>query len=318
LLAQYFAFFTPNMVRFVLPVACLCAVLVTIAVLSRNGEIVAMKAGGLSLGRVSRPLLGTTLVICLLFFLSQEYVFPVTNRQAESIRDRIAGRPAVSEEEAGRRWVFGSARRLYGYRVYSPTRHRLDGVSVLDLSPSRLSLQRWIEAERARVVKGQWIFQEGWIREFHEGSETYEEFRQLVLPLQEGPELFGRREQLLTGTSRLPDQTSFLDLWNQIRDLRAAGYYVDELSVGLYEKIAYPLTPLVMVLLGLPFAFRIGPRGSLYGIGVALILVITYWAVFALFQSLGMDGRLNPLLAAGAPNVLFALAGAYLFLTLRS
>ena len=39
--------------------------------------------------------------------------------------------------------------------------------------------------------------------------------------------------------------------------------------------------PLVMVLLGLPFAFKVGRRGSLYGVGVALLLVLVYWATFA-------------------------------------
>jgi lipopolysaccharide export LptBFGC system permease protein LptF len=33
--------------------------------------------------------------------------------------------------------------------------------------------------------------------------------------------------------------------------------------VSLYEKLAFPVAPLVMVLIGLPFAFRTGRRGSL-------------------------------------------------------
>ena len=134
----------------------------------------------------------------------------------------------------------------------------------------------------------------------------------------DGPALFGRRETLLYGTSDLPEQMNIRELWTHIGELQQGGYDVTRLLVALYEKIAFPLTPFVMVVLGLPFAFRMGRRGSLFGIGVALALVIVYWAVFAFFQSLGNEGLLSPLLAAAAPDVLFALAGLYLFLSLRS
>jgi LPS export ABC transporter permease LptG len=318
LVLEYFVYFVPSVLRFAVPVACLCAALVTIALLSRHGEVVAMKAGGLSIGRISRPLLSTTILACIFFFFAQEYFLPVTNRQATRLHDRITGRSILRDEATGRSWVFGSEARLYGYLDFLPGADRLSEVSVLQLSSSRHRLVRWIEAREARVAPGQWVFHEGWDREFTREGVQFRPFEELGVDLPVDPELFGRRERFLTGSSRLPEQMNIVDLWTHTRDLQRSGYDVTGLLVSLYEKIAYPLTPLVMVLLGLPFAFRIGRRGSLYGIGVALGMVIAYWAVFAFFQSLGREGLLSPLLAAGAPNGLFALAGAYLFLTLRS
>jgi len=71
-----------------------------------------------------------------------------------------------------------------------------------------------------------------------------------------------------------------------------------------------------MVILGLPFAFRAGRRGSLYGIGLSIFLVVVYYAAFAVMSALGQIGFLPPFLAAWAPNLLFTGAGAYLMLTL--
>ena len=74
----------------------------------------------------------------------------------------------------------------------------------------------------------------------------------------------------------------------------------------------------VMVLLGLPFAFKVGRRGSLYGIGVALLLVLVYWAVLAIFNALGLEALFDPWVAAWAPNVLFGLFGFYLMLYVKT
>jgi lipopolysaccharide export LptBFGC system permease protein LptF len=78
------------------------------------------------------------------------------------------------------------------------------------------------------------------------------------------------------------------------------------------------MAPLVMVLLGLPFAFRVGRRGSLYAIGVALLLVLVYWAAFAIFNALGLETRVVPLIAAWGPNVLFSLLGTSMLLWVRT
>jgi lipopolysaccharide export system permease protein len=74
----------------------------------------------------------------------------------------------------------------------------------------------------------------------------------------------------------------------------------------------------VMALIALPFAFRMGKRGALYGIATALVLGIVYWIVFALFMKFGEVGNLPPLLAAWAANVLFGLAAAYMFLNVET
>jgi lipopolysaccharide export LptBFGC system permease protein LptF len=100
--------------------------------------------------------------------------------------------------------------------------------------------------------------------------------------------------------------------------LQQSGYNVSQLRMAYWDKSARAAVPLVMVLIGLPFAFRVGRRGSLYGIGVALLLVLVYWAAFAVFGALGQQALLPPQVAAWAPNVLFSLVGLYLMLFIRT
>ena len=64
------------------------------------------------------------------------------------------------------------------------------------------------------------------------------------------------------------------ELARELESLEAHGYDLTRLKVDYHSKFAHPFAPFVMVLLGLPFAFKIGRRGSMYGIGVALLLVL--------------------------------------------
>ncbi len=111
-----------------------------------------------------------------------------------------------------------------------------------------------------------------------------------------------------------PDQMTFAQLRRYIDTIRKSGYAAEELSVKLYEKTSWPFISVVMALIALPFAFRAGKRGALYGVGIALVVGIVYWMIFAVFTKFGEVGNLPPVLSAWSANVLFAIAAVYLFL----
>ena len=73
-----------------------------------------------------------------------------------------------------------------------------------------------------------------------------------------------------------------------------------------------------MTFLALPFAFRLGRRGTLYGVGLGIALAVVQLAAFAFTSTLGSAGALDPLVAVWSPNVAFILLGLYLFLGTRT
>jgi lipopolysaccharide export LptBFGC system permease protein LptF len=107
---------------------------------------------------------------------------------------------------------------------------------------------------------------------------------------------------------------NFTELRRLINDLRHRGYDAQELQVDLYSKTSFPLVPLTLVILGLPFCFRLGRHGSLYGIAIAILLAGIYFLLFSATSALGGTGLMPAFLAAWAPNILFIGAGTYLLL----
>jgi lipopolysaccharide export LptBFGC system permease protein LptF len=108
------------------------------------------------------------------------------------------------------------------------------------------------------------------------------------------------------------------ELQRYARRLKASGYPTADLETALQTKFAAPALVPLMALLAIPFAFRIGRRGALAGIGVGLALGMGFLIATAFFTKLGDVGALPPLLAAWSPNVLAATGSAYLLLRLRT
>jgi lipopolysaccharide export LptBFGC system permease protein LptF len=115
-----------------------------------------------------------------------------------------------------------------------------------------------------------------------------------------------------------PEQMTYAELSRYVATLRASGYGADALTVRLYEKISWPVISIVMALIALPFAFKMGKHGALYGIGLAVVLGILYTAIHGIFMKFGEVGNLPPLLAAWAGNILFGLTAIYMFLRVET
>jgi lipopolysaccharide export LptBFGC system permease protein LptF len=93
---------------------------------------------------------------------------------------------------------------------------------------------------------------------------------------------------------------------------------VTEYEVDLHRKVSFPWVTLIMTFIAVPFAVTTGRRGAMYGIGLGIVLAIVYWTTTSVFAALGAGGIIMPLLAAWAPNIVFAAAAAYLLLTVRT
>ena len=321
---HFYAFHAPSILSLTAPVAILVAVLVTYGVLSRRNEITAMKAGGLSLYRVSFPTIAMGLVFSLVLFAMGEFILPHTNKIAAQDFNVIKGRPPQSFGFLQRRWILGSDGRFYNYEYMvegsrpeerSATSGSAAGVSLFGLSVYDVAPQSWELRERIFVARAAWNgvaydLDRGWRRSFgaRPAFRTFEDARSREF---EPPSYFRKEE-------RDSDTLRFDELREHIASLERLGLDVVKLKVQLNKKLAFPLVALVMTLIGIPFAFVVARRGALYGIALSIVLAIVYWACLQIFEALGNNALLAPVLAAWAPNILFGAAGLYLMLTLET
>ena len=311
----YAYYLTPFLLYNTAPLAVLVATLVCFGLLARQHELTAFRACGVSLYRLSVPILLVSAAIGGGLFALEESYLPEANRRQDALRDEIKGRPPRTYLRPDRQWTFGLRDRIFYHRAFDSRGNTFSGISVFDLRTEPFELRRQIHAESARwdPSGSQWFFEKGWVRTF-DGIETdeFEAFESRAFPsIHEPPDYFLKRD-------RHDQQMNLGDLRSYIVDLTQSGFDTVRLRVQMHKKVAFPLFAFSMALLAIPFAMRTGDRSAMWPVCFGLGLTVAYYAINALFEQLGLAGQLQPPAAAWAPSLLFAIAGTYLMLRVRT
>ncbi|MGE3177932.1 MAG: LptF/LptG family permease [Vicinamibacterales bacterium] len=320
-LLQYFYFQTPQFVYYVIPMGVLVATLVTIGVLTKNSELLVMRACGISLYRTALPLLLFAFLASGSLYLMQERVLAPANRAADSLNRVMRGYPPRTSA-LDRRWVIGQGGEMYHFDFFDPLADRFSRLRVYHLDARQWRLTAMTYAEDAVAGKDsagdRWSARNGWRRDFSTDRRRRGEPAQVrYTPFDERVVEFDPPAYF---KSEVPDaeMMDYGQLREYIAKLEASGSYVVPYLVALQRKVAFPFVTVIMTLLALPFAVTTGRRGALYGIGIGIVLAIVYWIALSLFGALGSGGLLAPALAAWAPNILFGAAALYMNLTVRT
>jgi LPS export ABC transporter permease LptG len=303
-------YMTPQFVYYVIPIAALLSVLVTFGLLSRTSELTVMKACGVSLYRAALPVVLLSLVLSAVLFGLGQQVLARANRRADILDAQIRGRAPRLFDVMNRQWVVGQQGAVYHYSYYDPERDEMSGLVMYQPDQRTWTLSSATVAERATWRNG-WQAAAGWVQDFTSSPPVWTPFASRTLEGLEGPDYF-KTEQPVA------DMMTVGQLRTYVRDLSNSGANVVPLQVDLHKKLAFPLVTFVMTLLAVPFGVSSGRRGTLYGIGLGIVIALTYWIVISAFVAVGKGGLLSPALAGWAPNILVASAASYLFLTART
>jgi LPS export ABC transporter permease LptF/LPS export ABC transporter permease LptG len=308
--AEYLWDVSPSLIYLIAPLAVMLAVLITFGLMEKASELTAMKASGVSIYRATLPVVMLSLFLAAGLFIFDQVYIPHTNREQEILRNQIKGKPAQTYLQAGRKWIFGQNNNIYYYQVFDPDTNHFGGISIFEFDPKTFQLTRRIHSERANWDENlkKWVFQTGWVRTLNGASiQDYRTFDVATFgELREDPGYFKKE-------IKQSSEMSYEELQRYIGDLRQSGFDTVRLRVQLQKKIAFPLITLVMAILAIPFAA--GRRGgALAGVAVAIGIAIVYWVTAGVFEAMGAANQLPALIAAWAPDFIFALAGGYMLL----
>jgi lipopolysaccharide export system permease protein len=278
--------------------------------LSRTREITAMRASGLSLRRVTLPLLLLSLVIAIFIFFWNEALVPIFTRESQTIYQievrKKQPKSLIGTEEL---WIRGEDSFL-SVDSFNAKKNTLEGV-VIYLLDQDFGLRGVVEARLARWDGTRWEARgaKEWI--FRPQDRVLHQKAVTTLPLSETPEdlqIFARE----------PEELGFFDLKKQITNLKDKGIDTSEHEVDLHIKLALPLISPLMVFLAIPFALRQGSRGGIaLSFGLTLLIGFGYWVMLAFSTSLGYTATFPPWVAAWLPNATLLLVGLLFSLSLE-
>ena len=308
-LGRFFYFRTPQFVYYVIPLAALLSVLVTFGLLSRSSELSVMKACGISLYRIAAPLLLLSIMWSGVLFGLEQQILARANQRADALDSQIRGRAPRTTNPLNRRWLIARDGAVYHYSYYDAQHESLQNLFVYRPRPDAWELESLMFTPQATFSGEQWVGKNGWQQQF--GSRgRWDAFPTRALAL-ETPDYF-ETDQPIAEMMTVPQLKHYID------ELSASGFNVVPLSIELQKKLAFPFVTVVMTLLAIPFGMTTGKRGTLYGIGIGIVLALSYWIVGGAFAAVGKAGILSPVMAGWAPNILAAGSAAYLLLTART
>ena len=294
-----------------LPLAVLLSTLVTLGTLSRHMEITAMKANGISLYRITRPIIVISIVIAFVTFFGNEYLAPYAHQKSEHIMEiEVRGRHEKVSFKNLNIW-YREEDAIYNFHVFDPERNTLKGITVYRFGEDFQLVQR-IDAHEAIWEKDRWTFQDVAIRRFPEkGSMTVENRPSMDSFMEITPEQLKKVE-------KDTEEMGYGELKRYVARLRKAGYDATKYIVDLEIKLSFPFINLIMVLIGIPFALKTERTGGFAaGVGISLTIGFAYWILISVSQAFGHSGILPPLVAAWSPHLLFGGAGVVALLSIH-
>jgi lipopolysaccharide export system permease protein len=312
LMVQYLLYKLPEATfQWTLPYSVLLSTLLALGLLSSHSEISAMKAGGVSLYRITFPLILFALITSVCSFLGSEYLVPFTNQRAQYLLDvKVRKENPANAFRNYKIWHQGD-HQIFNIQVVDGQKRILKGFTLYQFGDDFRCIQR-IDCSEVNWVGGKAHFHQGTIRDFGEdGSIRMRPFDDMEYPLKENWESFRKVE-------RESEEMSYRDLAGYVRKIRSAGYDSTRYAVDMHAKLSHPFLSLVMVLIGIPFALKTGRSGGIaLNIGISVVIAFAYGVTFYIFLSFGKSGLLPPIVAAWTATALFCLAGVFTLMSVR-
>ncbi len=309
--AEYLLNVSPYLLYSVAPLMMLLAVLITFGLMNRSNEITAIKATGTSVYRIVTPVMVAAAILAGGLFFADQFYLPHTNKRQEALHNQIKGKPAQTYLRPDRRWIFGQHNDIYYYQFFDADRDQFANLTIFQLDPASFAMTQRIHAERAHWAESmdRWIYEQGWQRTLRGPAIAgYHAFDVSTFPeLGEAPSYFKKEVKQYS-------EMNYEELRRYIHDLQQSGFDVVRLRVQLNKKLSYPLITLIMAVLAVPFSLSASKKGAVTGVAVAVAIAVVYVVVSRLFEAMGDVSQLPPALAAWSPDLIFALAGAYMVL----
>jgi len=302
LVIQYFACKVPMIVTLMLPVALIFATLFTFGLLSKNSEITAMRASGVTLVWLARPLLIFGLGLSCLSLVLNEIVVPASERRQKEIYNlKIRQKDAKGGYSQSDFW-WRSGSHFYAIDLFNSKTKSMQDLSDFELNAD------WQVIRRTDAQSVRWLTEGlGWsmqnVQRYHFDGDAVrlERLANLPLPITETPRDFYEFNDE-------PSTMSFAELRSFISRQRANGVSTTEYLPDLYRKLAFPLIIFITGVLVLPFTLLPARSGSMAVSSLAAIFVaFAYYAVDSFSIAMGRAELLPPLLAAWTANIVMGV-----------
>ncbi len=304
---QLFVYQLPAVISLTLPMAILLATILLIGRLSADLELVALRSAGVSLTRVLIPILSVGLIISLVNIIFNEIVVPRSNYHAEVLLNKLQKTNISIRDNVN----------LTQYDENKLPLRIINVRKVEDENLKDITIAEYVDGRLARIIRaeygswdavGGWVFYNGVMHMLLEGDSQ----EMVVIDFEK--EIINLSLNLLDFTKKEKgfDKMNARELSGFIQKEQSLGKDVNELQIQYYLKYALPFACLIFTMIGAAVSFQPHQRSSAMGMGLSIIIILTYYIIYSFGLALGINNIFSPILAAWLPNITVGIVSIYL------
>lgn len=310
-LLRFYGYSIPEIIHQMFPVACLLGTIFTLSTLNKTNELTALFSVGMSLARISGPILLVISILSVLFFWVGDRLLPkFTQKKNYVYYVEVRKKPSLySTVKTDKIW-YRSENILFNIQTMNARERKAQGITLYYFD-SAWKLVQLIKAKTVTMKNGEWLLNDGLVTLFPEESSfpLTKSFNDKTIRMSED---IGD----IQSSAHSTDTLSLNQLQKFIRKNKAAGLDTLDYEVDYHSKFGFALAAFVMSLMGIPFSLsRQRSGGNVINIGICVGFAFLYWTLFSSSLTLGRQGLLPPTLAAWGPNA--AMLALALFFLLR-
>lgn len=295
----------PEILVLVIPLSALLATLAVFATLVTTHEMVALRAAGISIYRVTLSMLAGAMLLGAFHLWFADTVLPATSSRLGiwNAQDYRGLPPRQRPNQAPAWFAVGDALVEVGWSS-------LDGERLRDVTVIRRNgngrMTAYMRAERAHYADDLWVLER--VRRIPVDGEATRDTDEVRLALPVTPQRFA-------ALGERPGALAIGEIWRLANDPELGGRPNHVYGVWLQRKFAHPVGALVMVLLAAPLGLQHARRSrlllaSMGAIGAGFLFFVGE----RLLLALGETGMLPPALAVWSPAVVVSMLALWVLL----
>jgi lipopolysaccharide export system permease protein len=309
--AKLFLLRIPAIMIYILPISSLVAILLSMGRLSNDNEIVTIRASGVSLISLVKPLLTFGLLISMLMVIFNDRFIPYAHFESRKTLIEVGMQNPAAALEPG---VFINSFDKYIIFIYSIDGNKLYNVRIYEPQgedkPTRIIVAKkgeFLALPEKNLVKLKLMDGTADEPDPNNPRSFYKlNFKTYFMSLN-----FANAKDK-NSIEKKPKDMTINELKRQIEKLKKENIDSTPMVAEINEKISLAFSSFVFILLGLPLAVITRRREKSINFGIAFIIIGVYYLMLLGLEALSMQGFLDPTLALWFPNILFGSIGAYL------
>jgi len=300
---KYYVYFFPVFMSELAAGASLIAAGLVLVRMSRQKELLVLKASGVSIHRIVMPILVTTVILSGAIAYVRDHYVPTLARRCDVMRSMI-------KTDVRKNILIKDTENGYDVHaeVYQPDEKTIEGAFIVRRYPGG-GLKETLHAKSAKIGGRSLELTNVIIHRFRredglqQGQAEKKEAIAVKTSLTEQD--FALAEEAVSPYMNLESLTEFIQQQPDIPTYR----------VIYHTKLSAIFAPVILLLIGIPFILGSDPNPKSRAVGVSICIFVSFcfYVLSFMFTNMGNAGKITPVMAGWLPTILMGAFGLVVF-----